>query len=72
MAKADSKKVNDNFGEAVISSGKDLTALYSEAVMLSYRTTGRFAPSFDSKDLVAWVRENHPDLFDEKGKRIKS
>jgi len=72
MAKADSKKVNNQFGEMVVSTGKDLSALYSEAVVLSYRTTGRFAPSFDAKDLVAWVKENHPGLFDEKGHRIKS
>jgi hypothetical protein len=71
MAKADSKKVNQAFGDALIATGKDLNGLYTEAVLLSYRTTGRLAPTFDAKDLVAWVKENHPEKFDAKGRRIK-
>ena len=71
MAKANSKKVNIAFGEAIVATGKDLQSLYSEAVRLSYRTTGRLAPPFNSNDLVAWVRENYPDDFDEKGHRVK-
>lgn len=71
MAKPNSNKVPSQFGEALIKTGKDLNALYSKAIILSYNSTGWFAPGFDAKDLVAWVRENHPDLYDEKGKRIK-
>jgi hypothetical protein len=70
MAKANPSKVPYNFGETLIATKKDLGSLYSEAVRLSYQTSGRFAPSFDAKDLVAWIRLNHPDLYDEKGHRI--
>jgi len=70
MAKADANKVHPMFGEELIKTGKDLNSLYSEAVMLSYKITGRFAPGFDAKDLVAWIKLNYPDMFDKKGKRI--
>ena len=70
MAKADASKVHPRFGEIIVETGKDLGSLYSEAVRLSYHTTGRFAPGFDAKDLVAWVRLNYPNLFDDKGNRI--
>jgi len=70
MAKADANKVHPLFGKMIVETGKDLNSLYSEAVKLSYRTTGQFAPGFDAKDLVAWVKLNCPDVFDDKGKRI--
>lgn len=68
--KGDLKKVNSIIAENAIKSGKDLQGLYSECIMISYRTTGRFACGFDAKDLVAWIRENYPDLFDKNGRRI--
>ena len=71
MAKADASKVPYNFGENVVNSGKDLSALYSEAVVQSFRTRGTMVLPFDAKDLVAWVKQYHPELFDAKGKRIK-
>ena len=70
MAKANPDKVPYGWGETLIATNKDLNCLYSEAVQLSYRSTGRLAPSFDAKDLVAWVRLNYPNLYDEKGHRI--
>lgn len=69
MAKADANKVNPYIAEKAISSGKDLQALYSECVMVSWHTTGKMACGFDAKDLVAYVKEKHPLMFDEKGKR---
>jgi hypothetical protein len=72
MAKGNSSKVIPAIAEKAIESGKSLQALYSECVMVSYRATGRLSCGFDAKDLVAWIRENHPDLFDEKGRRIQS
>lgn len=65
-----SSKVNSMMAEEAIKSGKDLQSLYSECIMISYRSTGRLNCGFDAKDLVAWVREKYPNLFDEKGHRI--
>lgn len=71
MAKPNPDRVPASFGEYVVSTGKDMGALYSESVVHMFKSTGRLAPPFDAKDLIAWVKLNHPDLYDEKGKRIK-
>jgi len=71
MAKPDSLKVIPQIVEYAISTGKDMNALYSECVRYSYRLTGRLACGFDAKDMVAYIKENYPDMFDGKGKRIK-
>lgn len=63
------EKVNWNIGAYAAEHCKDLGSAYSEAVRITFRSTGRFAPGFDAKDLVAWIRINYPDTFDKKGKR---
>jgi hypothetical protein len=72
MAKADWTKVNTVLANMAIKSGKDKSALYSECVVWSFRSTGRMGPGFDNKDLIAWVNKFYPELFDTKGKRIKN
>ncbi|MBE3142544.1 MAG: hypothetical protein IMZ61_01265 [Planctomycetes bacterium] len=67
--KPDSNKVSIDIGMYAAHHCKDLGCAYSEAVRYSYKSTGRLAPGFDAKDLIAWIRRVYPDVFDEKGKR---
>lgn len=70
MAKGNPNKVAYNFGEMILRTGKDMNSLYSEAVQLSWKLTGKLSPGFDAKDLMAWVRKYFPNLYNEKGNRI--
>lgn len=67
------EKVHPALAKLAIDSGKDLSALYSQCVAISWRTTGRLAPGFDNADLIAYIRANEKlsALFDEKGRRIQ-
>jgi hypothetical protein len=69
MAKADAKKVNDNFARVAIERAKSLGSVYSECVKFSYQSTGRLSCGFDAKDIIEWIKINMPNAFDEKGNK---
>lgn len=71
MTKANWTKVNSYLANMAVESGVDKNALYSQCVMLSFRSIGRLGPGFDNKDLIAWVDKFYPDCFDAKGKNTK-
>ena len=69
MEKPNPNKVIPVLAEQAIASAKSLQVCYSNYVIEHYRATGNLASGCDSKDLIEWINQNHPDLFDQKGKR---
>jgi hypothetical protein len=47
----------------------DLTCVYSSCIKLWFAQTGKLDVGFNNKEMVKWIRNNRPDLFDEKGKK---
>lgn len=56
--------------DAAIEKADSLQSVYSQCVKLWFRQTGRFDVGFNNKQMVTWIRENRPGIFDEKGKRL--
>lgn len=69
MSKPNPSKVNERFADIAIERANDLGSVYSQCVILSYQNTGKMACGFDAKDIIAWIKINRPDVFDEKGKK---
>lgn len=43
----------------------DLAKVYSEYIMLYYKSTGRLAPGCDAKDVIKYIKENVNDVLRE-------
>jgi hypothetical protein len=69
MTKPNINKVVVILAEQAIASAKSLQVCYSNYVMAHYHATGKLASGCDSKDLIEWIRINHPNMFNEKGVR---
>jgi hypothetical protein len=70
MAKANADKVPYGFAEEVVKQSKDKGSVYSNCVLLYYRSTGRLSCGFDAKDIMAWIDKYMPEAFDAKGKKM--
>ena len=64
-----SSKVNESIAIPAIEKAKDRGSVYSQCVILSFHTTGKLDCGFNNSDLQAWIAENRPGLFNEKGNK---
>ncbi len=61
--KANPDRVNPGLVREAIKKAKDRQSVYSQCVVLSFKTTGRLNCGFDNRDLQAWIDQNMPDYF---------
>ena len=64
-----SSKVNELIAIPAIEKAKDRGSVYSQCVILSFRSMGKLDCGFNNSDLQVWIKENRPGLFDEKGNK---
>jgi len=57
-------KVDSALARSAVENSKDRGSVYSQCVLLSFRTSGKLDCGFDNKDLQAWIDKNMPDYFD--------
>jgi len=48
----------------------DMQSVYSQCIKLWFAQTHKLDVGFNNKDMVKWIKENRPGIFDEKGKKI--
>jgi len=68
--KGNANKVNGEMARMAIERAQSKQSVYSQCIVLAFRTTGRMAPSFDNVDLQAWIEQNCAGMFDDKGRKI--
>lgn len=64
------RNVHPALVDAAIAAADDLQSVYSQCVKLWFASTGRLDVGFNNKDMVAWIRKERPNIFDERGKKI--
>lgn len=58
--------------DAAIERVDSLQAVYSQCVKLWFYQTGKLDVGFSNPKMVAWIRQNRPGIFDEKGRKIEA
>ncbi len=60
MKKAHSEKVNPQLARIALMSASQRTHLWTEYILVHFRTTGDLAPGCDYRDLSAWCEQHMP------------
>lgn len=63
-------RVTPQLVDIAISRSTDIHQVYGQCVKAWYQSTGKLDVGFNARDMVDWIKINHPNLFDEKGKKI--
>ena len=62
--KVNTERVNPQLARAAIAKATQRAAVYSDYIILHFRSTGNLAPGCDARDLIAWYEQNMPDELD--------
>ena len=69
--KTDTSRVYPVLVDLAIERVDDIHSVYSQCVKLWFAQRGKFDVGFNNKDMVKWIRENRPGIFDEKGEKVQ-
>jgi len=67
--KGNANKVNGEIARLAVERAQSKQSVYSQCIVLAFKTTGRMAPGFDNVDLQAWIDQNCAGVFDAKGRK---
>jgi len=71
MMKTNTSRVYPALVDLAIERVDDIHSVYSQCIKLWFAQKRTLDVGFNNKEMVTWIFENRPGIFDEKGKKVQ-